>query len=439
MVVKGEKVIDIAQSSVLDKQDLTGDKETCSVVEKNITNSTKTKQYFSSFINILKACIGAGILAYPSLFQTYGYINAILYTCLFGFVSYCGCVLYMLINAQILEKNKGEKKVSLSGMSEYVLPVLKIFVDFIVIVKCLFVSMSYFALIHETLTNIITDTGIYKEDSTAGGLKAVTNYIFCGVCALTVPFICATKIDMLKKASFLGFVGVILLLIISFYYVHVIPKEAIEKSMEMFVGANVLKSLGAFVFSYTCHQNIVDVQNEADLLSVKNLCVNIGCVYIATTVIYVMFGFLNYKAFNNVTISGKIFDTWSAGKVKTFGLITYVIFLCVTIPLHVHPIKAQVSVLLGIVNLWIVRGIGISVVVAMCVLSITKVWNFQGISRFVSQTFSAFLVFLLPTIYYVLYKGKKMAFGYVMCALCTANGLLCLVNVILDLTIWKQK
>lgn len=409
-------------------------KNDCSI-EKYKTSITTKQQHFAAFINILKACIGSGILSYPSLFQQYGVVGAILYTILFGSISYFGCVLYLIVNAQIKQKYPKKDSLSLSGMSLCIFPLFKISIDVVIVFKCLFVSLSYFTLICETIKSILSENDFYKKTSFALGLRAITNYIFTFVYLVTLPFICVEKLGALKKTSFLGFAGVLLLLSIGFYYACD-STEKIRK-IQFFTKGNVFRNLNAFVFSFTCHQNIVDVQNENALLSVRSLICNIGAVYACTTLIYVCFGISNYYAFRDKNIDSTIFYTWTPGKIKTTALIIYVIFLCVTIPLHVNPIKMQVSEIFGFKNIWHKRFLGIFVSFIMFILAILEIANYKFASKLVSQTFSAILVFVLPCCYYLFWKGEKRIVFYVMSAFCAICGMLCFIKTILDFTIWK--
>ena len=427
------------------------------IENKNFTNkkitsnglfSIKFTQHLSVFTNITKACIGAGILEFPYLFQQYGYLGALLYTFLFGFISYSGCVLYIVVNAYIKDKlnslseteriKKGyPSKTSLSTMSLFILPKFKLIIDFIVIFKCLFVSLGYFALIAETLKTIVEEAGCYEKSSNLFNLQGMVICIFLSVYLLTTPFICAKKIDTLKRSSFLGLIGVMMLLGVTVYYkMTIVP--AVVHNVKPFNEFNILHDLGSFVFSYTCHQNIVAVQNEADQLDSTKMNINVGVVYIFTTFIYITFGFLNYQTFNHLNINKKIFDTWPEGKVKLAILSIYVAFLSVTIPLHVHPIKTMIADVFGINNVWAIRGIGLGVTTTWFILAVFKLITFLTVSKYVSQTFSALLVFIIPASNYILYDGRKRSWGYILCSLCIINGILCFIKTIMDLTIWNK-
>ncbi|ORD93864.1 transmembrane amino acid transporter [Enterospora canceri] len=385
-------------------------------------NKSKNSQngFAMVFFNILKACIGGGILEYPYLYQQHGVILATFYTTLFGTISLFGCILYMRVNDHYGKNN------TLSSISLHIYPKTKVCIDAIILFKCFIVLLSYFCLIHESLTTICNDLNIKTADIPHKGFAmgfTTVGFLF------TLPFVMAKHIKTLKKTSFLGMVGVVMLLIASlmFWNTDSGRMHTIGKSL------NPITNLGSFVFSYTCHQNIISVHNEADM-SYKELCWSIAVVYGCTTLIYVTFGMINYFCFAGRTITNKIFDTWPASNTKTTALTIYTIFLVVTIPLHVHPIKTQISELAKIRSRLKEKALGVLITVVLFIMAVSGLFSFKKVSRFVAQTFSALLVFIIPSFYYLTHSGKKKPVYCGMVVFAIAVGILCLVKTVLDIT-----
>ena len=364
--------------------------------------------------NIFKACVGSGILTFPSLFQKYGCLLTTIYTIIFGIISLFSCILYTQVNHYY------NKKDDIGTLALHDIKWIKLIVDITIFLKCYIVSFSYFILIF----NILKEIKTYFTISTHIFEKICLTIIFIAI----VPFILTKKITSLKSISMLGLFGSIILLCTSFIFYF--NSKSFSGSANIYRTDRSIEDLSNFIFSYTCHQNILQVQNETSL-SVIQLQIIILFVYIGVTLVYLAFGLINYFTFNShKIIPAVVFEVWPNNYVKLISLIIYVLFLIVTIPLQIHPIKIQLIDLLSINNRFYQKLLGLLLITSIYIITIIDRYQFSSIIKFVSRTFSTGIVFIFSGIYYFATKDKKMHLLTYMAVISVFTGLLSLSTII---------
>lgn len=364
--------------------------------------------------NIFKACVGSGILTFPSLFQKYGCLLTIIYTIIFGIISLFSCILYTQVNYYY------NKKDDIGTLASHDIKWMKLIVDITIFLKCYIVSFSYFILIF----NILKEIKTYFTISTHIFEKICLTIIFISI----IPFVITKKITSLKLISMLGLFGSIILLLTSFIFYF--NSKSFNTSTIIYRTDKSIDDLSNFIFSYTCHQNILQIQNETSL-SVIQLQIIILIVYIIVTLVYLIFGLINYFAFNSYKIIPAIvFEAWPNNYVKLVSLIIYVLFLIATIPLQIHPIKIQLVNLLVVNNRFYQKIIGLLLITSIYIITIIDRYQFSSIIKFVSRTFSTGIVFIFPGIYYFVAKDKKMPLLTYMAIISIITGLLSLSTTI---------
>lgn len=226
----------------------------------------------------------------------------------------------------------------------------------------------------------------------------------------------------------LGLFGSIILLCTSFIFYF--NSKSFSGSANIYRTDRSIEDLSNFIFSYTCHQNILQVQNETSL-SVIQLQIIILFVYIGVTLVYLAFGLINYFTFNShKIIPAVVFEVWPNNYVKLISLIIYVLFLIVTIPLQIHPIKIQLIDLLSINNRFYQKLLGLLLITSIYIITIIDRYQFSSIIKFVSRTFSTGIVFIFSGIYYFATKDKKMHLLTYMAVISVFTGLLSLSTTI---------
>ncbi|TBU02040.1 transmembrane amino acid transporter, partial [Hamiltosporidium magnivora] len=272
----------------------------------------------SAYFNLLKTILGCGILVYPSLYKNYGIIPTTVLTLISGFFSLSGLFLYVLTNKII------NKKSTMSTISRYSIPSLRYVVDVVVILKCFFVTVSYMIFLKEIIPYGFGKLGFeYFVERKELGLL---------ICLLiSLPLNLLRKIDGLKFTSVFGIGSVIFILLTSFY--RLIRSNSDKKIYYFTDNFSYYKSLGEFVFGFTCHQNIFTIQNEMEGVKIWELnCVMFMAIFTAS-LIYILFGIINYKIFGEL-IEGNFLNILDDDKLKIVTVVIYGIMILISIPLQ---------------------------------------------------------------------------------------------------------
>lgn len=149
--------------------------------------------------------------------------------------------------------DKVGRKSSVFVLSQVTYPKVGILFDIAVIIKCFGVASSYLVVIRKLMPVIALALGA-EEGSTA------TSYIlWLSVFLIAIsPLSFLRKVDKLKYTSFFGLVAVAYMVLLS---IALFTKTALNgelSKIDWFVPLvpAKLNSIGIFIFSFTCHQNV---------------------------------------------------------------------------------------------------------------------------------------------------------------------------------------
>lgn len=208
-----------------------------------------TAGFSSCSINLLKTILGAGMLAMPWAFAALGYVLGTTFVLLAGSLAAFGLHLFVA-SAQYASRN-----VTINKLASLTYPKMTFVFDLAIALKCFGVALSYLIVIGDMMPSIAQGLGLEHWVFISRGFWLIISMI------LLVPLAFLRRIDSLKYSSFAGLLGVFYLLGVALwnYYkpdaVHAPPGAGIEPFASISLAS--LKSFSVFVFSFTCHQNVL--------------------------------------------------------------------------------------------------------------------------------------------------------------------------------------
>ena len=401
----------------------------------NLNKMEKLKAFLVCSSIMIKTCIGSGILLFPIFFTQLGILPCTLYIIINGIFSVIGLTLYILCNDYYNNKK------NMSTLAKKISLKLRYFSDFILISKTFLLVISYLVLITGIIKNILRD---FKN-------KNMVFYAFLLVYVLIIFNLTNLKqLNYLKYSSTVGVFGVLYLIILSFFYFFTKNHEGDYK----IIGASlkeIIMELPFFVFSFTCHQTIFNLQNDYKTYS-KNFFIAVSSFSIFVVgLFYFSFGFLNMKIFNlsDKNIYKNYFDLQIDSKAFLAGKIAYLFILTFSIPIQLIPCRENlINMIFGTAycenieykmgnsteneNLEnyakknkktaelpynkrknsIIRTITAFILIFLTVFISQLGLEIKTLQIFIGGTSQTIMCFLLPTIYYTMLKmaNKKLKY-----------------------------
>lgn len=351
------------------------------------------KDYFSVITNIVKTCIGSGILFYPIFFSQLGIPKTLSLIFMSSMFSSLGLYLYVYCNHK---RGKG----SISTLAIRIKPVLKPLGDFVVITKTIIVVISYLNIAKSAL---IKNFLFFKVN-----VNIYAAMIF--YCILLGLLICLKHVDALKYSSFVGISGIIYLISLTVY--NFFTKSHLGSFFTEKSPSNLpFKYLTFFVFSFTCHQTILPIHNEKYHKSLKFFTISIFSSIFIVAISYAIFGILNMKIYDFRTFGGNqnYLDVLKDDKLGLLARLSYLVVISFSIPLQMIPCRDFVIPFLKKatkLNDKILRIFLAFFLIFFC-LFMSNFSKIDFLQRMVGGTSSNVLCFILPSLYYLFLKGEK--------------------------------
>ncbi|KAL6120802.1 hypothetical protein NUSPORA_02404 [Nucleospora cyclopteri] len=351
------------------------------------------KSLFSAYVNLLKTSIGSGVLNFPYLFKTYGFLSTIIFTIISGFFATTGLFLLIVCSEDI------GREANLSKLASLTIPFAKIIVDFAVFLKCFGVATSYMIIVSTLLPSVL---GTFFES------KYLTYPPFClaiFVCFIG-PYCYLKKMDRLKYTSFLGLLAIVFVVAASIFrfshdgYSSDAKYNFISTPLSIFW----LGGFGKFVFSFTCHQNIFYVYSELEDNSIGRMKKLILLTAFSAFILYLTFGGSNYLLFGS-KVKENVLMNYPEDYLTTIVHGLYVIIMGVSYPLQLGPGK---SYFLNMINFTPKhRGFNFMsyltttvLIVATYFIAVSGV-GLGFVYTIVGATASTFMSLILPAIFYL--------------------------------------
>ncbi|KAG0440083.1 Vacuolar amino acid transporter 5 [Dictyocoela muelleri] len=506
-------------------------------------------------INLLKTIIGGGILYFPMLFITYGWLFTVCLSILASLLSIFGLSILSLCSI----KNKGSN-VTISSLAHDCIPKLRFIVDFFVFFKCFGVSIAYLIIAKQTFKrvlinlygqdasiNVITKsadsmiasnlifqntiskdlylaqtkpipaenlfpknfTPTFLSTSLSNSLSAsllnffsnfktqnfVPNFIlhfynltpantvhthsipderiilFIFLCMIS-PFTFFKKLTNLKYTSFLGIFSVLIVLLSSIY--RFFTTEIVKIKMIEVPTYPWLRGIGSFIFSFTCHHNLMSLQNEmrreknnndleiinsikrlkvincneglrnlheinnkkiiierptlSRMLRIITFCISFSLIF------YLSFGYVNASLYAH-QMHDNIIESMPSDNISTFVFILYIFVMGFSYPLQINPCRLYFLNMVGIHPKYIYYNFIFNIVTVLLIV-VTYFVAVSGIDlgivyAFIGSSASVIICLILPPIYFFKMNFSKNVVLRGICFFLLGIGLLVMFSMCL--------
>lgn len=368
----------------------------------------------TTFINVIKACMGGGIYGYPELFQHYGVFITVGMTILSGMASMIGAFIYINLNQYL---GKGQ---TISTLSTHIFfDKFRYIVDITVIIKCMLVATTYLNLAKEQLKSY--EYFKYSKD----GILSSPKLPIITVCALSLPFIASAKLDKIRFFSYAGTLGIFFIIIASAAHL-----KNNETHYELYTeNRNILKKIGSFVFGFSCHQSILSIHNESKF-SLFKLKIIMIFSFLAVGIFYLFFGYINYSKLSSkshLIVLSSIFEHWNDGYYKSIAILVFAFVLLSSVPFQLHPAKTYFIDMFKLKPAY--QTLVASAMLIICyLLAQMSFYNFSAANNLFIKPFNTLLCFGYPSSFYMFFKSKKSLLDYFLIGFLAVFSLMCIVS-----------
>ncbi|KAI5148626.1 hypothetical protein ENBRE01_0441 [Enteropsectra breve] len=382
-----------------------------------------TSEFYGIYFNMLKACVGSGILEFPFLLNKYGVLLTSCYTFLSAAAATAGIYIYIDLN------DKYGKNNSMASLSRHIVRGMETFVSFVLSTKCYVTAIMYIVLINSNLKILLNeDIGDGERNRSRLFYRIVANIV---AFLATQFFITKTNINSLKRISFIGIVMVLVLFIGAAFC-----SDKRDGEVKMLAGRyNLIDNIGTFIFGFNCHHTIFSVQN-ASAVSKTKLKKYMAAVFSSAFVIYICFALLNCVFLKSPLQN--IFESWKDSSVKHATLLIYSMGLVVNTILQLHPVVDHLSDLLPAYK-YSRQGVGAILLVSA--FTIVWLWKlpFEKISLWIGLIFSNLICFGFPFLYRMADKSSISFTQKAAASLLPIFSILCCLRIVSVLGSWSKK
>lgn len=295
--------------------------------------------YPTSMVNLLKTIIGSGILGLPLAIVEFGLVTGL---CLMIAAALLATFGLHILNVAAMQLGR---KSSFAGLCSLTYPRAAFGFDFAIAIKCIGTTIAYFTVIGTTFISLVK--AIIGEDTKPEGailsLMLSRPFVVSFSAILIAPVCFMRKMDSLKYTSYAGMAAVLYLVILTVVNFF-ITESASFSNIPLFVkpSLSMFSYYGSFVFAYTCHQNILPIQNEARNNTPRGM-MNVIATSMTTATIF----YLAVAIFGAATYGSEVKDNILANmqsNIFTYAArIFYILLLLVSVPLQVFPCRLSIE------------------------------------------------------------------------------------------------
>ncbi len=349
------------------------------------------------------------MLILPSAFQSLGIIPATLLLIFAGFVS--GVGLFLLASASLRVANG--RKADFAVLAKATFPRLAPVFDFAILLKCLGVAISYLVIIGQTVPDLMK-----MVISDPPSLLLNSNFWMTIGAALIAPVVYMPKMDSLKYTSFLGMTSIVYMVILSFYMllngsyglVSSIPLWNINGD-----GISFVKNFGVFVFAFTCHQNMLPIQNEAKKNGWRDM-LQIICVCICLALLmYNLFAICSVAVFGGQAIRDNIIDMYpTTGALFIIARLLYSFLVLSSLPLQTFPARNSIAKIISYFSPLFASSYERIIYYTSTTAILLFFWifactglNLKLLIRLVGSTAGPILCYILPSLFWLSLESKN--------------------------------
>lgn len=376
---------------------------------------------FAISLNLMKSCMGAGICAYPHVFNLYGVVLTVSLTVFSCIASVLGTYAYIDLNKRFGKNN------TISTLGATVIsPKFKYFVDLVIVLKCLAVAAGYLNMAKNFIETIFPKIG---DRFSSIITPSMAGFLFTGIgCLILTSSILGQEIGKLKNLSYVGTLSILIIILLSFLEI-----QGKSKNIEFLpsIKTSILENIGIFVFGFSCHQSIITIHNESQIKE-RTLKMLILFSFLIVAILYLVFGLINYSAFsviNGIPQNLKdIFIHWNKDHLITkIAMILFASSLVLSVPFQLHPAK---SYLISMLEVKTKDGYIVGILMmALCYFLTTQSWyNLYFVSNNVAKPLNSFICFGFPA-FFTLFNGfSKHVFDYLICGYLVVFTSLCFLG-----------
>ncbi|KAL0266056.1 UNVERIFIED_CONTAM: hypothetical protein PYX00_011773 [Menopon gallinae] len=278
----------------------------------------------SVYVNLLKTVVGAALVKYPSLFVRYGVVPTIAISLMSALFAYLGLVLYTELN------RASGTKADISSLARCTrIPLMETVVNAVIFLKCYSVIIIYMQLLRDVLKTLLWH--FFGSERYHLALLVIVT--------LATPLTFTRSIRSLRVFSLFGVCSVVLIVLLC--TCRFAAKIGSLRSTELAIvtrSRDYASDLGTFVFSYTCHQNVLSVQNSLRNTSRRGFRCVMLAVLATSVAIYSAFGIMSGLVLGEkINREGNVLNVLPKDGLSLFLRLFYGIAMVFTIPLHSHP------------------------------------------------------------------------------------------------------
>lgn len=391
----------------------------------------------ASYVNLVKTIIGAGILVLPYALIKTGLLLGLIMI----FMAAALCILGLhLLNVAAM--NLGRKS-SFSGLCSITYPKAAFAFEFAIAVKCIGAGISYISIVGTTSSDLAQNfllpfltSGTFIASILAS--KAFWTLFFA---ALITPVCLMRKMDSLKYTSFGGLAAVLYLVCLIVWNFFRSPNSSLSK-IPLFADFSfaMCSAYSVFVFAFTCHQNILPIQNESKDNTPSGMMSIIGSSIGTSTILYLIVSIFGAASYGN-SVPKVILEIPDNSMPFVIARFMYVFLLVLSFPLQVFPCRICIQKMASSAapeftqkfshSLYLISTFAI---IATCAGIGALKYNVNNVLGWVGATAGTFICYFLPAIIYnKIYLGQPMDWRRISAFVLFIAGCLTLVLSVIGL------
>lgn len=348
------------------------------------------------------------MLVLPFAFQTVSLIPAVLLLAFAGIVS--GLGLYLLACASL--RVSGGRNADFASLAKATYPRLTPLFDLAILLKCLGVSIGYLVVIGQICPMLMATVFTQVPDL----LKSQAFWVTIGA-GLICPVVYMPRMDSLKYTSFLGMLSIVYMVGLS-VILYISPPFPVTASIDWWNPPSALtlvKNFGVFVFAFTCHQNMLPIQNEARRNGNRDMLRIIGmCIALALSM-YVIFGACNLAIFGSAKIADNVIMMYpQSGAPFVLARFLYAFLVLFSLPLQTFPARNSTTKIISYYSPAFAKFherpiyyVSTTLIFAFCWVMACTGLNLNFLLRLVGSTAGPIICYVLPSLFwYNLEQGK---------------------------------
>ena len=382
-------------------------------VEDIDDKATTLAGFGASYVNLVKTIIGAGILVLPFALMKTGLLLGLIMIFMAGTL----CILGLhLLNVAAM--NLG-RKASFSGLCSITYPKAAFAFEMAIAVKCIGAGISYISIVGTTSSKLAQQLLIpsLTSETFVSNLLASKAFWTLLFAALITPICLMRKMDSLKYTSFGGLAAVLYLVFLTVWNFFRNNDSSITK-IPLFADFSfaMCSAYSVFVFAFTCHQNILPIQNESEDNTPSGMMSIIGSSVGSSTILYLIVSIFGAATYGN-SVEKVILNSFPLSEIPfIIARFMYVFLLVLSFPLQVFPCRICIQKMTSSAApnftqnfsrwIYLISTFGI---IALCAGIGALEYDVNKALGWVGATAGTFICYFLPAVIYnKLYLGTAM-------------------------------